>query len=160
MLRKVESAVYICFMGTKLSLTLTWTFSEMCLDFYLGQLFYRPILLLQNSDCIRNLYLFSKPCGYCCGTAAPGRLLKMYLKKYCDFFQNFGKIIVIRNGKTVWRVVWIEYCLGLNTQTTSEMYSNVTNECAGKSKQLYSLCYQLLGTLIYLHFIVLIIISF
>ena len=33
--------------------------------------------------------------------------------------------------------------------------SNVNIECAGKSKQLYSLCDQLLGALIYLHFIIL-----
>ena len=42
-------------------------------------------------------------------------------------------------------------------------YSNVNNECAGKSKQLYSihsLCGQLLGAMIYLHVIVLILICF
>ena len=42
-------------------------------------------------------------------------------------------------------------------------YSNVNNECAGKSKQLYSihsLCGQLLGAMIYLHTIVLILICF
>ena len=33
--------------------------------------------------------------------------------------------------------------------------SNVNTECTGKSKQLYSLCDQLLGALIYLHFIIL-----
>ena len=38
--------------------------------------------------------------------------------------------------------------------------SNVNIECAGKSKQLYSLCDQLLGALIYLNFIVLIPICF
>ena len=38
--------------------------------------------------------------------------------------------------------------------------SNVNNECAGKSKQLYSSCDQLLGALIYLHFIILILICF
>ena len=37
---------------------------------------------------------------------------------------------------------------------------NVNIECAGKSKQLYSLCDQLLGALIYLHFIALILICF
>ena len=38
--------------------------------------------------------------------------------------------------------------------------SNVNNECAGKSKQLYSLCDQLLVALIYLRFIILILICF
>ena len=41
--------------------------------------------------------------------------------------------------------------------------SNVNNECARKSKQLYSiysLCDQLLGAMIYLHFIILILICF
>ena len=38
--------------------------------------------------------------------------------------------------------------------------SNVNIECAGKSKQLYSLCGQLLGAMIYLHFIILILICF
>ena len=38
--------------------------------------------------------------------------------------------------------------------------SNVNTECAGKSKQLYSFCGQLLGALIYLHFIILILICF
>ena len=33
---------------------------------------------------------------------------------------------------------------------------NVNTECAGKSKQLYSLCDQLLGTLMYLNFCILI----
>ena len=37
---------------------------------------------------------------------------------------------------------------------------NVNIECAGKSKQLYCLCDQLLGELIYLHFIFLILIFF
>ena len=39
-----------------------------------------------------------------------------------------------------------------------QISSNVNIECAGKSKQLYSLCDQLLGALIYLHFIILILI--
>ena len=34
--------------------------------------------------------------------------------------------------------------------------SSVNTECVGKSKQLYSLCDQLLGAMIYLHFITLI----
>ena len=38
--------------------------------------------------------------------------------------------------------------------------SNVNTECARKSKQLYSLCDQLLGALIYPHFIILILICF
>ena len=38
--------------------------------------------------------------------------------------------------------------------------SNVNNECAGKSKQLYSLCDQVYGALIYLYFIILILICF
>ena len=38
--------------------------------------------------------------------------------------------------------------------------SNVKTEPAGKSKQLYSLCHQLLGTLIYRHFIILILVRF
>ena len=38
--------------------------------------------------------------------------------------------------------------------------SNVNIECAGKSKQLYSLCDQFLGALMYLHFIILILICF
>ena len=38
--------------------------------------------------------------------------------------------------------------------------SNVNIECAGKSKQLYSLCDQFLGSLIYLHFIILILVCF
>ena len=38
--------------------------------------------------------------------------------------------------------------------------SNVNIESTGKSKQLYYLCDQLLGALIYLHFIVLILICF
>ena len=38
--------------------------------------------------------------------------------------------------------------------------SNVNIECAGKSKQLYSLCDQHIGALIYLHFIILILICF
>ena len=37
--------------------------------------------------------------------------------------------------------------------------SNVNNECAGKSKQLYSVCDQPLSMLIYLYFIVLILIG-
>ena len=37
--------------------------------------------------------------------------------------------------------------------------SNVTNECVGKSKQLYSLCDQPLRMLIYLYFIVLVLIG-
>ena len=38
--------------------------------------------------------------------------------------------------------------------------SNVNIECVGKSKQLYSLCDQLLGSLMYLLFIILILICF
>ena len=38
--------------------------------------------------------------------------------------------------------------------------SNVNTECARKSKQLYSLCYQLLAALIHIHFIIVIIICF
>ena len=38
--------------------------------------------------------------------------------------------------------------------------SYVNTECAGKLKQLYSLCDQLLAALIYLHFIILILICF
>ena len=38
--------------------------------------------------------------------------------------------------------------------------SNVNIECAGKSKQLYSLCVQLLGAPMYLNFIILILICF
>ena len=38
--------------------------------------------------------------------------------------------------------------------------SNVNIESTGKSKQLYYLCDQILGALIYLHFIVLILICF
>ena len=38
--------------------------------------------------------------------------------------------------------------------------SNVNTECARNSKQLRSLCDQLLGALIFLHFIILILISF
>ena len=38
--------------------------------------------------------------------------------------------------------------------------TNINIECAGKSKQLYSLCDQLLRALIYLHFIILILICF
>ena len=38
----------------------------------------------------------------------------------------------------------------------SQNSSNVNTECAGKPKQLYSLCDQLLGALIYIHFIILI----
>ena len=38
--------------------------------------------------------------------------------------------------------------------------SNVNTKCARKLKQLYSLCDQLLGALIYLHFIILVLICF
>ena len=38
--------------------------------------------------------------------------------------------------------------------------SNVNIECAGKSKQLYSIFFIILGALIYLHFIILILICF
>ena len=38
--------------------------------------------------------------------------------------------------------------------------SNVNNECAGKSKQLYSLNGQILAGLIYLHFVILILTCF
>ena len=56
--------------------------------------------------------------------------------------------IVIRNGKTVWKVVWIESYLRLNLSSRryprlSQHTSNVNIECAGKlewSKQMYSLC--------------------
>ena len=41
-----------------------------------------------------------------------------------------------------------------------ENISNVNIECAGKSKQLYSLCDKLPGALIYLHFIILILMWF
>ena len=38
--------------------------------------------------------------------------------------------------------------------------SNLNNECVGKPKQLHSLCDQLLGALIYLHFVILLLICF
>ena len=75
--------------------------------------------------------------------------------------------IVIRNGKIVWKVVEIEYYLRLNLSFRRYYYpgylwihQNVNNECAGKSKQLFSFSDQPLGALIYVYFIVLILIYF
>ena len=82
---------------------------------------------------------------------------------------NYRFSIVIRNGKIVWKVVWIDYYLRLNLPLKfpkilvlrlPQNASNVNIECARKSKQLYSLCHQLLGALIYLHFIILMLICF
>ena len=51
------------------------------------------------------------------------------------------------------QVVWIEYYLRLN------LSGRGPEMCRKTSKQMYSLCDQLLGALIYLHFIILILIS-
>ena len=86
-------------------------------------------------------------------------ILKM-MKNIFDF--------TLKNKKIVWKVVWIEHCLQLNClhcllefstilgPRLLQNTSNVNTECARKSKQLYSLCNQLLGALINLHSIVLI----
>ena len=90
-------------------------------------------------------------------------------KYYDTHMSNYRFSIVIRNGKIVWKVVWIDYYLRLNLPLKfpkilvlrlPQNASNVNIECARKSKQLYSLCHQLLGALIYLHFIILMLICF
>ena len=71
--------------------------------------------------------------------------------------------MVIRNGKIVWKLVWIEYYLRFTkilVPRLTQNSSNVNIECAGKLKQLYSLCDQVLGALRYLHFIILILTGF
>ena len=55
----------------------------------------------------------------------------------------------IRNGKIVWKIVWIEYLFELDfpkilVPRLPPNASNVNIECDGKSKQLYSLCDKLL----------------
>ena len=63
--------------------------------------------------------------------------------------------IVIRNGKIVCKIVWIEYYLPQNLSSLKiivlrlpQNLSDVNIECVGKPKQLYSLCDQLLGAII------------
>ena len=55
---------------------------------------------------------------------------------------KLGFNIVIRNGKIVWKVVWIEYYLRLNLSSQATQHaSNLNSECDRKSewsKQLYS----------------------
>ena len=87
---------------------------------------------------------------------------------------NKNLTIAIRNGKIVWKEVWVEYYLRLNfwvpevaefwkilVPRLAQNTSNENTECSGKlAKQRYSLCEKFLVALIYLHFFVFILICF
>ena len=82
----------------------------------------------------------------------------------------FAKSIVIRNGKIVWKVVWIGYYLQLNlsSEDTSTQATSAYVRCKQwmcwkvsmvKTTVLFT-CDQLLGALIHFNFIILILICF
>ena len=74
---------------------------------------------------------------------------------------------IIRNGKIIWKGSLVRILFAAELEFPKMLLprlpqntSSVNIESTRKSKQLYYLCDQLLGSLIYLHFIVLILICF
>ena len=70
---------------------------------------------------------------------------EILINKNIATFQFLHALIVIRNGKIVWKVVWIDHFFvterkfpNILVHRLPQNISNVNTGCAGKPKQLYS----------------------